>query len=76
LKPYFFGILIAKIYHQINLFLAEQYGLIINIGTWTLQQSCIAAVNWQSLNYEPQSSASVNDPVLQLYDEISSLSII
>ena len=56
--------------------IAEQYGLIIYIGTWTLQQSCIAAVNWQSLNYEPQSSASVNDPVLQLYDEISSLSII
>ena len=28
------------------------------------------------MNYEPQPSASVNDPVLQLYDEISSLSVI
>ncbi|AWB57032.1 hypothetical protein DBO93_05330 [Colwellia sp. Arc7-D] len=56
--------------------IAEQYGLIINIGIWALQQSCIAAVNWQLLNYEPQPLASLNDPVLQLYDEISSLSVI
>ena len=49
--------------------IAEQYGLIINLGTWILQQSCIAAANWQALNYDPQPSVSVNVSVLQLYDE-------
>lgn len=49
--------------------IAEQYGLIISLGTWILQQSCIAAANWQALNYDPQPSVSVNVSVLQLYDE-------
>ncbi|MFT6506772.1 putative bifunctional diguanylate cyclase/phosphodiesterase [Colwellia polaris] len=49
--------------------IAEQYGLIINLGTWVLQQSCIAAAAWQALNNDTRPSVSVNVSVLQLYDE-------
>jgi len=48
--------------------IAEQYGLIIDIGTWVLQQSCIAAAKWLTLSPHHQPSVSVNVSVLQLHD--------
>lgn len=48
--------------------IAEQYGLISDIGTWVLQQSCLAAAGWLALSKEQQPSVSVNVSVLQLHD--------
>jgi diguanylate cyclase (GGDEF)-like protein len=49
--------------------LAEQFGLINDIGTWVLQQSCIAAAKWLQFNVDYQPSVSVNVSVLQLHDD-------
>ncbi|MGB2742243.1 MAG: EAL domain-containing protein [Cognaticolwellia sp.] len=49
--------------------IAEQYGLIIEIGTWVLQQSCITAKQWLQTSPEDSPSVSVNVSVLQLHDE-------
>lgn len=48
--------------------IAEQYGLINSIGTWVLQQSCIAAAEWLAMSSNHQPSVSVNVSVLQLHD--------
>lgn len=48
--------------------IAEQHGQIIKIGTWVLQQACIAAATWQKEN-EPSPSISINVSVLQLLDD-------
>lgn len=48
--------------------IAEQHGLINDIGTWVLQQSCLAAVGWLVLNKDIQPSVSVNVSVLQLHN--------
>jgi len=49
--------------------IAEQFGLINDIGTWVLQQSCIAAAKWLQFNADYQPSVSVNVSVLQLHDD-------
>tara|TARA_R110000737_G_scaffold255344_1_gene264496 strand:- start:3406 stop:5364 length:1959 start_codon:yes stop_codon:yes gene_type:complete len=48
--------------------IAEQYGLINDIGSWVLHQSCIAATKWLSDCPNHQPSVSVNVSVLQLHD--------
>lgn len=49
--------------------IAEQYGLINSIGNWVLQQSCIAAAQWLTIeNINSQPSVSVNVSVLQLHN--------
>jgi len=44
--------------------LAEQYGHIIDIGTWVLEQACLQAVQWPTLN-----AIAVNVSVIQLQDD-------
>ncbi|XPF93687.1 putative bifunctional diguanylate cyclase/phosphodiesterase [Colwellia sp. RE-S-Sl-9] len=46
--------------------IAEQYGLIIEIGEWILRKSCEQASKW---NAEQQVAVCVNVSVLQLQDE-------
>ena len=48
--------------------IAEQYGLINDIGRWVLEQSCLAAAQWLSHCPDHQPSVSVNVSVLQLHD--------
>ena len=47
--------------------IAEQYGLINQIGAWVLNESCKAAVGWQSL--KKNLAISINVSVLQLEDD-------
>lgn len=44
--------------------LAEQYGHIIEIGTWVLEQACLQASKWSTIN-----AIAVNVSVIQLQDE-------
>jgi diguanylate cyclase (GGDEF)-like protein len=46
--------------------LAEQYGLIHEIGAWVLKNACTQAVQW---NIEQQVAVCVNVSVIQLQDE-------
>ncbi|MCF2947122.1 bifunctional diguanylate cyclase/phosphodiesterase [Paraglaciecola aquimarina] len=46
--------------------IAEQYGLIVPIGTWVLQQSCLAAAQWAEYLKNVKPSVSVNVSLLQL----------
>lgn len=44
--------------------LAEQYGHIIEIGTWVLEQACLQASKWPTIN-----AIAVNVSVIQLEDQ-------
>jgi len=47
--------------------LAERTGLIVDIGFWVLQQSCLACAEWQRLGYSPM-TVSVNLSYAQFRD--------
>ncbi len=54
--------------------LAEETGLIIEIGTWVLRQSCLQAIAWQKIGIPPiQISVNLSIKQLQQKDFLDSL---